>query len=311
MRNKYTEDDYIQKCNELKMQYLGYHKEPHKGTVIDYMCPNHINKGVISTDWGHFRTSKVGCPYCTGRYRTTEEFQELVAYLHVKVLSPYLGNDKPITCQCTICNYIWNTVPRVLLSNKSACPKCGRIKASINETKSKSNFEIELSKINPFIRIIGKYTGTHKWVECECRICKRNFKGMPSRLLRRESGCPFCNLSGGELKMLVTLDELKISYERQYTLEGCVYKQPLRFDAFDTQNNIAFEYNGEQHYSPIDFGYKNYNAHESFELVQIRDQVKKDFCKNNDIPLIIIPYWEKDNMKQYMINEFERRNIYC
>ena len=83
-----------------------------------------------------------------------------------------------------------------------------------------------------------------------------------------------------------------------------------RFDAFDTINNIAFEYNGEQHYYPIDFAGKgiewsNYTFNQTVE----RDNSKIKYCNANNIPLIIIPYWEKDNMKNIIISKLKELNI--
>lgn len=42
--SKYTEKDYINKCKELNDIFIGTHKEFHKGTMIDYMCNNHLEK---------------------------------------------------------------------------------------------------------------------------------------------------------------------------------------------------------------------------------------------------------------------------
>lgn len=35
---KYTEQDYIDKCQELDLEYISNHKEPKLGTVIDFIC---------------------------------------------------------------------------------------------------------------------------------------------------------------------------------------------------------------------------------------------------------------------------------
>lgn len=299
---KYTTDDYINKCNELSLIYIGYHSEKHKGKMIEYICPKHKNKGVQYTDWGHFRKAKVGCPYCTGRYKTTEEVQQEIdkLNLNVELISLYKGNEKPIQCKCKKCKNIWITQPKVLLTNKSTCPKCGKEKAVKAETKTLETFIKELSYVNPFIQVIGEYTNTHTWINCKCKICNKEFNGMPARMLRNEAGCPYCNLSGGEVKMLTALDEIGINYKRQYIIKECRYQLPLRFDAFDIDNNIGFEYNGEQHYYPIKMKSKTYDSQKQFELTQQRDKSKIEYCQKHNIPLIIVPYWERDNIKEYL-----------
>lgn len=44
IRIKYTENDYIQKCIDIGLEYIGNHKEPKLGTVIDFICSKHTEK---------------------------------------------------------------------------------------------------------------------------------------------------------------------------------------------------------------------------------------------------------------------------
>ena len=37
MKNKYTEKDYINKCNELNLIYVENHKQIKVGTIIDFI----------------------------------------------------------------------------------------------------------------------------------------------------------------------------------------------------------------------------------------------------------------------------------
>jgi hypothetical protein len=36
---------------------------------------------------------------------------------------------------------------------------------------------------------------------------------------------------------------------------------------------------------------------------QCRDAIKSNWCKENNIPLIIIPYWEYNNIEEILANE--------
>ena len=61
---------------------------------------------------------------------------------------------------------------------------------------------------------------------------------------------------------------------------------PLKFDFYLPDYNCCIEYDGKQHFEPIDyFGGKN-----GFIKTQERDDIKNQYCKNNDIKLIRIPY---------------------
>ena len=41
----------------------------------------------------------------------------------------------------------------------------------------------------------------------------------------------------------------------------------------------------------------------SYEKVKKHDEIKTNYCKDKNIPLIRIPYWEKDNMEYFLFDE--------
>ena len=126
-------------------------------------------------------------------------------------------------------------------------------------------------------------------------------------LYKGGKGCPYCNQSMGEKKMITILEKLGFNLIQQYTFEDCVHINKLRFDAFDTRNKILFEYQGQQHYYPVDFAGKGDNwAEDQYSIVKMRDEIKRQYCKDNKIPLIEIPYWEYDNMENYLTNEIKK-----
>ena len=87
----------------------------------------------------------------------------------------------------------------------------------------------------------------------------------------------------------------------QHVFPDCKYINCLRFDGYSEVHNIAFEYQGQQHYYPVDFSGKNDGtAEKEYELNVIRDNIKRDYCQKNNIKLIEIPYWEYDNMESFL-----------
>jgi hypothetical protein len=59
---------------------------------------------------------------------------------------------------------------------------------------------------------------------------------------------------------------------------------------------IFIEYNGQQHYEPVKFGgISMERATENFRKQQIHDQIKTDYCTENDYPLLWISH--KDNVE--------------
>lgn len=283
--------------------------EKKKGAMIQYICNNHKDKGVQETDFSHLHNYKYGCPYCSGRKKTTEEIQNEIKNEDVVLISEYMGNEKPIKCKCKKCNYEWITQPKVLITNGAGCPKCGRKKANINEMKSMDGFIKELYQVNPDIEIIGEYKGTHRRIKCRCKKDGYIWEGNPARMLRREAGCPLCNISLGEKHLLETLDKIGVTYISQYPIDVGA-KREYRFDAYDNLHKIAFEYNGEQHYRPVDFAGKGKDwAENEFKRVQLRDKNKINYCVKNSITLVIVPYWEKENMENFIKNQLLERGV--
>jgi len=113
------------------------------------------------------------------------------------------------------------------------------------------------------------------------------------------SGCPICNNSKGENQISNILDIHNIQYERQKTFEECKYKAKLKFDFYLPNYNTCIEFNGIQHYEPSDYfgGITEYNIN------NIRFNIKKKFCEEKNIKLLIIKY-DDDIIKNLAQNFF-------
>jgi len=136
----------------------------------------------------------------------------------------------------------------------------------------------------------------------KCNKCNHKWKAtINSR--NNGNGCPRCNQSKGEKKLDVTLSEKNITHISQYKFDDCKYKTTLPFDTFLPNYNTCVEYQGKQHYEPVNFAGKGEEwALKQFELIKIKDKIKKDYCKNNNINLIEIPYWEFNNIEEILNN---------
>lgn len=101
--------------------------------------------------------------------------------------------------------------------------------------------------------------------------------------------CNDCKIkSKGEEKIVQLLQENGISFEREKTFESCRNPKTnklLRFD-FYVNNSYLIEFDGKQHYSDTLFFSENFSLADQ----QYRDKYKEWWCKENNIPLIRIPY---------------------
>lgn len=107
---------------------------------------------------------------------------------------------------------------------------------------------------------------------------------------RNGTRCPICNNSKGERKVAKWLDDRKIDYIREYSFTNCRYKHTLPFDFYLPQHNLCIEYDGKQHYKPIDF----FGGIEGYRETKRNDNIKNEYCESNNIKLLRIPYTIED-----------------
>ncbi len=62
----------------------------------------------------------------------------------------------------------------------------------------------------------------------------------------------------------------------------------LSYDIFIPKKKIAIEYQGKQHFEPIDY----FGGQIAFEQQQRRDKIKANLSKENNIKLVYLSYWE-------------------
>lgn len=116
-----------------------------------------------------------------------------------------------------------------------------------------------------------------------------------------------CVSSKNEMKIAKILQKLKYEYVPQMNFSDCVDVGLLKFDfgvKKDGKLLCLIEYDGEQHYMPIKFCHmSDEEVQEKLNDTQRRDNIKNEYCKKNNIPLLRIPYWEKKNIKK-IITEY-------
>ena len=107
--------------------------------------------------------------------------------------------------------------------------------------------------------------------------------------------CPKCNdnpISAGisQYTLLTAqwLDEHRLSYQQEFIFDDCRYKNPLRFDFYvEYKDNIyLIEVDGMQH-----FYTSTWTTEERLKEIQIRDNIKNEYCHNKGYILVRIPYW--------------------
>ena len=238
------------------------------------------------------------CPKCTKKIKMSNlEFVEKLfnTNKNIKPLEEFTGVDNHILCECKIDGYRWSTTPWNLLHNKSGCPKCSNV-----PKKDTKYFKNELSKINQNIEIIGEYVSAKIPILCNCKIHNYKWETTPDVLLRG-SGCPICNQPHGERKItqyLLSNNILFVAQKEFNDLKG-INNGKLSYDFYLQNYNILIEFQGEQHYKPINhFGGEN-----KLKIQQEHDRRKRQYAKDHGIKLLEIAYWDFDNIEEILSRE--------
>lgn len=112
--------------------------------------------------------------------------------------------------------------------------------------------------------------------------------------------CKKNNDSKGEMICRQFLNKyFKKPFIKVRNLYNPVTNQYLELDCYNSELNLAVEYQGKQHYKYTPYFHKNF---ESFRNQQYRDELKRIFCKDLGITLIEVPYDVKD-IEKYLYNK--------
>ena len=309
MSRKLTHEQFIERLYERNKNAENIEiLEKYQGSQTKIKCRCKIDNHEWTVKPNNLLNGK-GCPMCYNNRRgnslrkTHEEFIKELAEINpnIEILGGYINTMTKILCKCKIDNHIWESIPSDLLNSYYGCPKCANRHRNDGLRKTHEEFIKELAEINPNIEVLGKYVNNITKILCKCKIDNHIWESIPTNLLRGK-GCSKCNSSKGEKAIVEYLERRNIENISQYKFEGCKFKYTLPFDFYIPRFNVAIEYDGRDHYEI--FTRSNNETYEEaidrFIDRKIRDTIKTIYCKENNIKLIRIPYWEFDNIENIL-----------
>ena len=156
-------------------------------------------------------------------------------------------------------------------------------KCSIDLTNQKFGLLTALKPTNK--RIDDKIVWECK---CECgNICEK----VSSRLISGHVKSCGCLHSKGELEISNILIKNNINFIKEYTFDELLGdgNKPLRFDFYLPDYNRLVEFDGEQHFHPVETfgGLSQYNLQLKY------DELKKQYAQAKQISLVRIPYTQR------------------
>lgn len=226
--------------------------------------------------------------------KTQEQFENEVYELvgdEYTVIGKYVSTHSKILMRHNTCGYEYEVQPSDFLNNRR-CPKHRHERIAKGVLKDQKYFINNIpEEMFDLFNIVGKYTNARTGVELECKNCNAVYKVRPDRIYKGITCSKCLGSSKGEQEVRKYLSRRSIDFIEQWNTEECRHISRLRFDFAVMENDevkYLIEYNGKQHYEPVDF----FGGQESFKLQLHRDKIKKEYCDKNNIPLFIIRYDE-------------------
>jgi protein-arginine kinase activator protein McsA len=219
----------------------------------------------------------------------------------------FISNESmSINLSCKKCGMFWISSWKYIRNLGGAgCPYCAGKMVTLENSLAMKRLDLmeewDYSKntLNPLKLTLGSGKKAF-WI---CQKCGHSWKAGIASRSGRGDGCPNCYSSFGEDEIKRVLTNNNVIIIPEYSYKDCKNKRPLSFDVYLPQYDILIEYQGEQHYNPIDFAGKGIRwAQQQLEYIQRNDAIKVDYCEKNNIPLLKIPYWDFNKIPEILIS---------
>jgi hypothetical protein len=300
---------------DIKENWKKLHNNKYNYSLVEYVN-NKTKIKIICPEHGEFNqipknhSNGNGCPICAISSKRAKqskdisilinEFKKINNNKYDYSLVEYINNKTKVKVICPE-HGEFKVGPSHHL-NGVGCSKC-----SLNYRKSNDEYIKDCSVIhnNKYDYTFVKFKNNKSDILVICPEHGK-FKQNAGHHLYG-SGCPSCKQSIGEREIQKILDINNIKYQKEKKFDDCLsnlgYK--LKFDFYLVDYNMCIEYDGVQHFRPIEY----FGGHESFLKTKENDDIKDEYCIKNNIILKRISYNQKlDFNVNKIINEIMKKN---
>lgn len=140
--------------------------------------------------------------------------------------------------------------------------------------------------------------------KCKCDCGNPEYSEVPAHQLIRGHtlSCGCRHKSKWEMFIEDYLTLLNVNFITQKRFSDCKNKKQtdtLPFDFYLPDYHICIEYDGEHHFRPMEM----WGGFEKFIVNQENDNIKNEYCLNNHITLLRLPYtYSKEDVKNEILN---------
>lgn len=306
-RRKYTDSEINNLIHDMtKGEYTKL--STYKNASTKFRIKHNLCGHEYEVNWNNFQSGK-RCPKCAanGINYTNEEIvqkiYELVGDEYTKLDNTYINSRTKFLIRHELCGHEYET-KWTNFQRGCRCPKC-----TCNVVKYDN--EMVINKIsdlvgNEYTKLDDNYVNSETKFSIRHELCGHEYSVSWDKF-KQGNRCPRCNQPKGERFIEDYLTNHNISFSTQVKFNDCKYINTLPFDfgIVNKDNNkiiALIEFDGRQHFEPIEA----WGGEENLKLTQLRDSIKDEFCKDNNIPLLRIRYDENIEEKLNLFLAQER-----
>ena len=260
-----------------------------------------------------------GCKYCGAEklseqhFLSNDEVQRRVSERHPHIQLIYYDgiNSKESLWLCTKHNKKFKKVLSTMLRTaESGCDECYKERMRRDFAFTTEEFIIRLKQAHPDLELIGEYINSTTPIRIYCSTHDCEFQTTPVDILNRVSCCPKSFKTYKEEVMCSLIESWGYSIDRQHSFDSCRDVNLLKFDCYLMDFNTVIEYDGENHYFPVKYGAQSWeDAVKKHEYTKKHDEIKNNFCIENNVNIIRVPYFEFENMDSFLFDKFVELGI--
>ena len=150
-------------------------------------------------------------------------------------------------------------------------------------------------KFGKLIALSYKIVDSKTYWLCKCECGNQTLVTRNNLVNGHTQSCGCINTSIGELNIEKILNKNNIQFNKEYIFTDLKNR---RFDFYLPELNRLIEFDGIQHFK---FTNTWHQTEEEFKKALIRDNEKTNYALSHNIPLVRIPYWERNNITLEMI----------
>lgn len=270
------------------------------------------------------------CPKCSLKHRVEARTKSMSVFIkevndcygdgEYTVIGKYVNSDTPVKVKHNKCGTVYMSRPADLIRGHG-CLNCSYAsrspKIGVNQRTPLKTVKEQINSILGSKYVVltkdNDYLGNRQKITIKHLECGTVYQARFSDIQSHANGCPMCSkgkASIGERLIREYLSEHGYQIDKDfyygYTGLNIMARNRLHIDFYFPKYKFAIEYDGKQHYFPINY----FGGMKTLNMVKEHDKIKDDFCKKNGINLLRIPYTinTKDGISNILDNSMSGFN---